>query len=69
MHSKLKYLQKADQQTEILNDLIDAKLQLKWEIDELYWEKMAGINWLKVSDKNTKFFHSFASQRKKKEYN
>lgn len=47
-------------------ELIHTKIQLKFEIDndESYWEQWAYVNWLKVSDKNYKFFHNYASSRK-----
>jgi hypothetical protein len=32
---------------------------------ELYWRQRAHINWMKGGDKNTKYFHSHASDRKR----
>ncbi|KAA3477538.1 reverse transcriptase [Gossypium australe] len=48
-----------------LKDLIDVKIHLNIEIDkdERYWEQRARMNLLKRD--NTKFFHNFASQRKR----
>jgi len=34
--------------------------------DELWWAHRAKANWLKTGDKNSKFFHIKASQRKKR---
>jgi hypothetical protein len=31
----------------------------------LYWQQRAHANWLKYGDHNTKYFHAFASERKK----
>lgn len=50
-----------------LAEMIDTKIQLNFEIkkDERYWEQRARLNWLKLDDKNTAFFHSQATQRRR----
>ncbi|KAA3466281.1 5'-nucleotidase surE [Gossypium australe] len=52
---------------ESLAELVDVKLHLNMEMDkeERYWEQRARVNWLKMRDKNTSFFHKFASQRRR----
>ncbi|KAA3455435.1 reverse transcriptase [Gossypium australe] len=51
-----------------LAEMIDTKVQLNFEIDkdESHWEQRARVNWLKMGDRNTAFFHSMATQRRKK---
>lgn len=50
-----------------MEDLIDTKITLNLEIDKdaILWEQWARVNWLRLSDKNTAFFHKNATQRKK----
>lgn len=35
-----------------------------WDRDEMYWQQRSRINWLKLGDQNTKFFHQTTLQRR-----
>ncbi|KAA3459022.1 reverse transcriptase [Gossypium australe] len=52
---------------ETLVELMEVKLHLNMEMDkkERYWEQRARENWLQLGDKNTSFFHKYASQRRR----
>ena len=47
---------------------------LRWEIQKLMemegirWRQRAKVDWLKFGDRNTKFFHSYANSRRKKNH-
>ncbi|KAA3453673.1 reverse transcriptase [Gossypium australe] len=57
-----------DRDDKNMAEIIDTKIHLNMEIDkdESYWEQRARINWLKLGDRNTSFFHKQASLRKKR---
>ncbi|KAA3461183.1 reverse transcriptase [Gossypium australe] len=66
--SRLSVLMEVERTDNNLAELIDTKLQLNFEInkDESYWEQRARVNWLKLGDRNTAFFHSIATQKRQK---
>ncbi|XP_052490777.1 uncharacterized protein LOC128043023 [Gossypium raimondii] len=51
-----------------LSAVIDVKIQLNLELDkdEAFYEQRVRANWLRLGNKNTAFFHKYASTRKKK---
>ncbi|XP_016676523.1 uncharacterized protein [Gossypium hirsutum] len=65
---KLSELVEAERDDRNLANMIDAKIQLNFEIEkkEYYWEQRAQLNWLQLGDRNTAFFHSHATQMRKK---
>lgn len=65
--AKLSTLIETERDDSNLAEMIDTKIQLNFEIekDKAYWEQRARLNWLKLGDRNTTFFHSQATQRKK----
>ncbi|KAK5846323.1 hypothetical protein PVK06_002606 [Gossypium arboreum] len=56
-----------DRTDDNLVEIINTKIHLNQEIDkdEVYWEQRARANWLKARDRNTTFFHKWATQRHK----
>jgi hypothetical protein len=45
--------------------LLKYKLNRLEEQQNVYWQQRAHVNWLKNGDRNTSFFHAYASERKK----
>lgn len=66
LHLKLAKLLEEERSDDNMAELIDTKVALNLEIekDERYWEQKACINWLKLGDRNTAFFHKQATQRR-----
>ncbi|MBA0697378.1 hypothetical protein Goari_020919, partial [Gossypium aridum] len=68
--SRLSELIGAEKDDNNLTKIIDMKIQLNFEIekDERYWEQRVRVNWLKLKDRNTSFFHSQTTQRQRKNF-
>jgi hypothetical protein len=43
-------------------------IELLLEQEEVHWQQRSRVNWLQYGDRNTSFFHSFASARRKKSF-
>lgn len=67
---KLATLLESDKSDENLAELIDTKIHLNFEIEknECYWEQRARLNWLKLGNRNTAFFHKQATPRRKRNF-
>ncbi|KAL4309841.1 hypothetical protein GQ457_01G038560 [Hibiscus cannabinus] len=68
LQAKIGMLNELNPTNDVLGDLLETKVALNLEMDkeELYWEQRARMNWLQHGDRNTAFFHRFASERKRK---
>lgn len=47
-------------------EVLKHKLEKLENQRELYWKQQAKVHWLKHGDRNTKFFHGFASERRRR---
>ncbi|KAE8705869.1 hypothetical protein F3Y22_tig00110415pilonHSYRG00090 [Hibiscus syriacus] len=56
-----------DHEEDALQELIEVKLGLNMEAnkEELFWEQGARANWLRHAYMNTRFFHNYATYRRK----
>jgi hypothetical protein len=54
-----------DANTESQKEIM-VRLELMLEQEEIHWFQRARANWLKQGDRNTGFFHNFATKQKKK---
>jgi hypothetical protein len=43
-------------------------IEILLEQEEVYWSQRSRANWIQHGDRNTSFFHNFASARRKKNY-
>ncbi|KAA3476013.1 reverse transcriptase [Gossypium australe] len=68
LNNRLSEILAEDRDEQNMAELVDTKVQLNLEIDkdERYWEQRARINWLKFGDRNTVFFHSQVSSRRRR---
>lgn len=41
------------------------KLEKLEEQKDIYWRQRAHVHWLKNGDRNTRYFHEFASERRR----
>lgn len=44
---------------------VHSKINVLLEKDDIRWKQMAKVEWLRYGDHNSKFYHSFANQRKR----
>jgi len=66
----LERLNVCDQTEATRSDFVTASKQLDDLLlkQEIYWAQCSRLSWLKFGDKNTKIFHSKASQRQRRNF-
>jgi hypothetical protein len=52
-----------------MEGLINFKLDRQEDQRDLYWRQRAHVQWMKEGNKNTKYFHSVATEKKKDKQN
>jgi len=62
---RLKRVPMTEANTESQKEIM-VRLELMLEQEEIHWFQRARANWLRQGDRNTSFFHNFATKRRKK---
>lgn len=47
-------------------NLLKQNIAVAYNYEEVFWKQISRVQWIKECDKNTKFFHAYTMQRKKK---
>ncbi|KAA3460557.1 reverse transcriptase [Gossypium australe] len=64
---ELGILLEGERNDDAMEKIIDTRISLNMEIDkdEMYWEQRVKANWLLLGDRNSAFFHKYASARRR----
>lgn len=58
--------QGVDEESRAKEDLLQRKLEDLWQKEAMYWHQRSRIKWLKMGDRNSRFFHLTTIQRRQR---
>lgn len=68
LHDKLREIERQSRERYDRDEELKLKhmLEATWNKEEEYWRQKSRVKWLKVGDRNTKFFHQEMVERRRK---